>query len=105
MEVLVPLFFLCFIAYFVFSIFTKKGKGRLLGGKIVRTIDTEIKQSKGIARTTIRAHVIDRKKSVENSISIELNQHAFLAWSMMPINLSKEEAKTLVSMLQEAING
>ena len=105
MEILVPLFFAVFITYFVFSIFTKKGKGRLLGGRIIRTIDTEIKQSKGITRTTIRAHVINTKHEAENSISIELNQHAFLGWSMNAMSLTKSEAKILISMLQEAANG
>lgn len=105
MEIFVPLFFVVFIAYFVFSIFTKKGKGRLLGGTIVRTIGTEIKQSKGITRTTIRAHIIDMKHHAENSISIELNQHAFLGWSMNAMTLTKSEAKTLIEMLQEAADG
>ena len=74
-----------------------------MGGRIVQTIDTEIKQSKGISRSTIRAHIIHKKHEVENSISIELNHHAFFGWSIIPINLSKNEAKTLISMLQEAI--
>lgn len=105
MEIFVPLFFLAFVGYFLFSVFTKKGRGRFFGGKIRRTIETEIKQKNGISRSTIRAHVIDKKNEQEASVSIELNQHAFLAWSMMPINLSKTEAKTLISMLQEAVEG
>ena len=53
--------------------------------------------------STIRVHVIEKKKQIENAVSIELNQHAYLAWSMMPINLSKDDAKTLISMLEEAV--
>ena len=53
--------------------------------------------------STLRVHVIEKKKEVENSVSIELNQHAYLAWSMMPINLSKDEARELISMLEEAV--
>ena len=61
MELLFPLFFFGFIAYFVFTVFTKKGKGRLFGGRIVKTIDKEIKQKKGISNSTIRVHVIEKK--------------------------------------------
>ena len=103
MEILFPLFFVGFVGFFLYSVFTKKGKGRFFGGKILKTLDREIKQNKGIQKSTTRVHVIDKKREIENSVSIELNQHAYLAWSMMPINLSKAEARTLVSMLQEAI--
>ena len=103
MEVLFPLFFFGFIGYFLFVVFTKKGKGISFGGRIVKTLDKEIKQKQGISNTTIRVHVIKRKKEKNNAVSIELNQHAYLAWSMMPINLSKNEVVELISMLEEAV--
>ena len=105
MELLFPLFFFGFIAYFVFTVFTKKGKGRLFGGRIVKTIDKEIKQKKGISNSTIRVHVIEKKEQKDNAIGIELNFHAYLAWSMTPINLSKNDARDLISMLVEAVSG
>ena len=103
MDILFPLFFIGFVGFFVYSVFTKKGRGRFFGGKILKTIDTEIKSRKGMMNSTIRVHVIEKKKQIENAVSIELNQHAYLAWSMMPINLSKDDAKTLISMLEEAV--
>jgi len=98
MEFLFPILFFGLVGYFIFMIFTKKGRGMILGGKIVKTIDDEIKQREGIGSTTIRVHVIERKKQIDHSVAIELNQHAYLAWSMMPIKLSKDEARQLISM-------
>lgn len=105
MEFLVPLFFVAFVGYFIFSVFTKKGKGRLFGGKVLRTLDKEIKQKSGISNSTIRVHVIGKKETKEKSVGVEHNQHAFLAWSMTPISLTKTETRELISRLQEAVNG
>jgi len=105
MELLIPLFVVAFVAYFIFSVFTKKGKGRFFGGKILRTLDQEVKQKNGISNCTIRVHVIGKKETKENTVGIELSQHAFLAWSMTPISLTKTEAGELISMLQEAVKG
>jgi len=75
----------------------------MFGGKILKTIDRQIKKRKGLLNTTLRVHVIGKKQEIEHSISIELNQHAYLAWNMMPISLSKSEAIELISMLEEAV--
>ncbi len=75
----------------------------MFGGKIADTMDEEIKRRKGIATTTIRVHSIEKKDEVEKSIGIEVTQNAILGWSMNPINLSKSETLTLISMLQEAV--
>ena len=97
------LLFFGFIALFLFIVFTKTGRGWMFGGKIVKTLDREIKQKDGIQSTTIRVHVVEKKKEPVNSVAIELTESAKLAWSMKPITLNKEEASQLISMLQEAV--
>ncbi len=97
-------FVVAFVLFFLFLVFTKKGRGLMLGGRIIRTVKGEIKQRAGIARTVIRVHVIGRKKEPEHRVSIELTQSAILAWSMTPIQLTKPEATKLIAMLSEAVD-
>lgn len=94
---------LAFVAFFVFifwSLFSKSGKGRLLGGKILTTAKDEIIKKEGISKTALRAHLVEAKDGTKH-VGLELSQNAKLAASMTPIKLSKQEAETLISMIRE----
>ncbi len=101
---LVWLFVIVFVGFFLFSIFTKKGKGMMFGGKILDMLSDTITQKDGLSKTTIRVHLIEKKKQREKFVGIELTDNAKLAWSMRPLTFSRAEAQQLVNMLNEAIS-
>lgn len=107
METLMDnIFILVFAAFFVFvlySMFSKRGKGMMLGGEIVDTATSEIDQSSGMLSTKIRAHVI-RSKTGNKHIGIEISENAKLGASMKPLKLTKREAEKLIGMLNEVVS-
>lgn len=102
MDNLLLIFFFGFVAFFIYSAFTKSGRGRMFGGKILKTSDDSIVQESGINKTTIKVHLIEKNHG-EKCVGVEIIDNAKLAWSMRPITFSKAEAQQLVSMLNEAI--
>ena len=97
------IFFFGILAFIVYSVFTKGGKGFLFGGKIIETLNDSIIQKRGITKTTIKIHIIEKKQK-EKYVGIELTENAKLSWSMKPVTISKEDAQKLVNMLNDAIN-
>ena len=89
-----------FFAYVLWSMFSKKGKGKMLGGTIIDTAKDEIVQKKGVATMALRAHVIEAKDGTRH-VGLELSENAKLAASVTPIKLSKKEAETLIGMIRE----
>jgi hypothetical protein len=97
-------FYLVFAGIFVFvlySLFTKHGKGRMLGGTITETLPDEIVQKKGMVTTTVRVHVVDSNQP-EKLVGVEISESAKLGASFKPISLSKSDALKLAGMLNEA---
>jgi hypothetical protein len=91
------------IAYGAFTLFTKKGKAILFGGRIIRTIEGAVSSSRGMATTTLQVHVLDGNASgIQSRIGLEISSRAFLSASMMPVVLSREDALKLAAMLQQA---
>jgi len=103
MDNLFYIFFFGFIAFFIYSVFTMSGKGRMFGGEIIGTLNDSIVQHSGLNKTTIKIHLIEKKQG-EKFVGIELTDNAKLAWSMRPITFSKAEAEQLAGMLNEAIS-
>lgn len=91
------------IAYVFYTMFTKSGKGRMLGGTIIDSSSEEIIQKSGMLTTAIRAHVVESKNKIKH-IGLEISEGAKLGASFKPIKLSKSEAETLIRMLSEAVS-
>ena len=99
-----------FIAFFVvfggmvaFTLFTSRGKGLMLGGKIMATASEEVRQSSGMLTTTVRAHVVEARGGGKH-VGIEISENAKLGASFKPLKLSKGEAETLIGMLNEVVS-
>jgi hypothetical protein len=95
-----------FAAYFAYSVFTKRGKGRMFGGEIVRTLLPTISKRRGMVRTNIKVHLAkpaDRPN--ERDVGIELSHSAVLAWNMTPITLTAQEASQLRELIDTALSG
>ena len=103
MSLVFGLIFVAFLAFVMWSMFSKAGKGKMLGGSILSSASQEITQSKGIQSTAIRAHTIQAKDGSRH-VGLELSQNAKLSARMIPIKLTKHEAETLSTMLSEVAN-
>lgn len=99
-DIILPLLCLGGLVFFCWSLFSKAGKGRLLGGTIVDTANDEITTKGGLAKVALRAHVVQTKNGSKH-IGLEVFQNSKLAVNLTPINLTKQEAETLIGMLRE----
>ena len=85
-----------------FGLFTKRGKGMMLGGRIVHSARDEVRQSRGLLRTALRAHVVEARDG-NRHVGIEIYESAKLGASFKPVQLSRSEARTLIGMLEEVV--
>lgn len=93
------------VAYIAYSVFTKRGKGRMFGGEIIKTLPPTISKRRGMVRTHIKVHLIkpsDRPN--ERDVGIELCHFAVLAWNMTPIILTAQEALQLNELIDAALD-
>jgi len=100
---IIPIIAIGIIGYVFYSMFTKSGKGKMLGGTIVETTSEEIEQKSGMLTTTVRAHVVEASAGNKH-VGLEISEGAKLGASYKPVKLSRSEAETLVRMLNEAIS-
>jgi hypothetical protein len=100
------IFFVGIAAYIAYSVFTKRGKGRMFGGEILKTLLPTISKKRGMMTTKIKVHLIkpaDRPN--ERDVGIEMSHSAILAWQMTPITLTSQEASQLKELIETALSG
>ena len=102
-EYFLFLLFLGFSGYALWSMFSKSGRGRMLGGEIIDSAADEIVQKEGALTSTIRAHVIQTTSNTKH-VGLEISENAKLGASFRPMKLSKKEAETLVKMINEVLS-
>jgi len=96
--------FLAAFGWIIFGIFTKRGREiSIYGGKVVRTVDDEIDQSKGMVRSKIKVHKVQKKNEIETAVVVERSSKMPLAFGIDTMNLSRAETLQLISMLQRAL--
>ncbi len=96
--------FSTFIGWVLYSNFTKKGRGLVLGGEIEKTLDREVENSEGFVKTKIKVHILKPTNSEENRIIIEYLNKSKMHWNSTDINLSKNEVKEMCKLLNEALD-
>lgn len=101
--ILFPLVFAAFFAFVLWSAFSRKGKGRMLGGSIETTAAHQVSRADGLVKTTIRAHTIVANDGSRH-VGLELSRNAKLGFQVTPIKLTRQEAETLIHMLREVTN-
>ena len=100
-----PLIFLGFIASIILYSYLRYGgiKAAMFGARIRRTVD-EIRVRKGsLVRMKLRVHSLEDSSSAEPRVGLELVTTAVLSYSMMPVSLSREEARELCQFLSDAL--
>ncbi|WGL17729.1 hypothetical protein PVT68_05390 [Microbulbifer bruguierae] len=98
------LFYFAIAGFFglaVWQLFTKNGRGKVLGGSIVETLSEQVVYKKGAKTTEITVHVIAHGMP-QKLVGIEIKEKAFAGFSLKPISLSKAEALRLAKLLTEA---
>ena len=105
LERFIWIFLVAFLAaYFAYSVFTKRGKGRLFGGEIIKTFEPMIEKRNGLTTTKIKVYLIKpHKRPQKIDIGIELSNSAMLAWSMTPITLTPAEALQFKGLIERGI--
>ncbi|WP_374961640.1 hypothetical protein [Spongiibacter tropicus] len=83
----------------LFVMLTRRGKGMLFGGRIIKTYDGVSAKRRMIA-SKIKVHVIDG--GGENKVGLELVTTSLGSYQMMPATLPAAEARKLAAMLLEA---
>ncbi|TGD70531.1 hypothetical protein E4634_21015 [Mangrovimicrobium sediminis] len=96
-------FIVVFFIFVMYSMFTRKGRGMILGGNIVSTSGEEIEQKSGMISRRILSHTVEAKDGTKH-VGIEISENAMLGKSLKSIRLSRQEAEKFVRMLNESIS-
>ena len=104
-----PFIFFAFLAFviglFVFKIFKNGGfKAAMFGAPIVRTVGEIAASSPSrIMSVAVKVHVLGGE-SPDKAVGLEFVAKSFASYQMMPVSLSKIEAKKLIMLLESAAN-
>jgi hypothetical protein len=87
------------LAWVVFIFFTKRGRGVLFGGRIVKTFDGVAAKRK-ILSHRIRIHAVE--SGAHRLVGLEISSSSVASYQMLPLTLPAHEAKQLAQLLIEA---
>lgn len=92
------------VGTFIFKTIKNGGfKAALFGAEITNTYGEVTAASKKSVKTTFRIHSLQSSAN-EKLIGVEMINKTFASYHMMPITLSKEESRKLITLLQKAID-
>lgn len=91
------------VANFLFKILKNGGlRAALFGAKIDKTVGEVSVAGKKLFKSTLKVHAM-RGESDRKLIGIEFVQKSIASYQMLPITLSLEESKLLITLLQAAV--
>lgn len=99
--------FFGFMAFVFFMGFSKFGRGKMLGGKIIWSGKEHLLEESKFSgmKSLIQVHGVESKKPCsENKVGIEFRSRSYMHFSTHPISLSTEQAKELIEELNSAIS-
>jgi hypothetical protein len=99
---LLPLLFIVVAVVALVGIARFGLKGSLFGARIAHTIGEARGARQRVGSLVLRVHVLERG-SPDRAIGIEVVGRTPLSYQMLPISLSAEETRNLISMLQQAV--
>jgi len=76
--------------------------GALLGGRISNTVGEVELRSSALTSRVLKVHVLETKSDVTPQVALAIVSKAPLAASMVPIKLSRDQARQLASLLEKA---
>jgi hypothetical protein len=94
-------FFALVVGYMFYQVATKGFKGAIFGGQIEKTYGTIEQEATGITGGRLKVHRLNIKGT--RKIGIEVVFTSWLSWQMLPVKLSKENARRLIEALTAAV--
>jgi hypothetical protein len=76
--------------------------GAMLGGRIVNTVGEIALRSSAFTSSVLKVHVFETKSDVTPQVALTIVSKAPLAVSMVPYKLSRDQAKQLAVLLEQA---
>jgi len=97
--------FLGFLSFVVFMAFSKYGRGKALGGKIVWSGKEHLLDESSVGtKFIVQVHGVETKDQLQkNKVGIELRSKSFTHLSIRPVSLSIDQATELSEELNNAI--
>ncbi|WP_028781297.1 hypothetical protein [Shewanella sp. 38A_GOM-205m] len=96
------IFFVVFFAVLIwvlFVFFTKKGKGIMFGGKIIKTYDG-VSAKRKIFSNKVKVHAVDG--GAVRFVGLEISVSSIGSYQMIPVTFPANEARQLAALLIEA---
>lgn len=99
------LVFVLIAASFLFKFF-KHGsfKGAMFGSAIDRTVGEVIVDRGTMVTTLLRVHVLSGDAASGTTVGVEFVAKSFASYQMLPFSLTKDEARTLIGLLESALS-
>ena len=93
--------FALFAGGMLYRVVTKGWKGALFNARIAKSYGTIEEEGNAFAGGRLRVHLLETDH--ERKIGIELVFTSWLSWQMMPVKLSKANARQLIDDLSAAV--
>ena len=90
------------VLWVAFSFLTKRGRGMMFGGTIIKSWDGVAGKRK-IVTARVKVHAVDSSTNAR-IVGLELSNSTFGSYQMVPISLSATEALALARLIEQAAN-
>lgn len=88
------------VLWVAFVFLTKRGRGIMFGGKIIKSWDG-VSGKRKIITSRVKVHAVDAAPSVR-FVGLEISAATFGSYQMMPITLPASEALELARLIEQA---
>jgi hypothetical protein len=104
MEFIAPILFAAFFGYVLWTLFSRKGRGKALGGEIVWSGPEKKVGGTSLSKEVVTVHLIRTSNPSDPfSIGVEYRATALMAASTTPIKLTTEQAGELARDIDKAL--
>ncbi|GAB5407444.1 MAG: hypothetical protein Aurels2KO_56750 [Aureliella sp.] len=93
------IFFFTVLGWVLFVFFTKRGKGIMFGGRIIKTFDG-ISAKRKIFSNKVKVHAVDG--GTVRFVGLEISTSSIGSYQMIPVTFPASEARQLALLLIEA---
>lgn len=98
-EVIFFVFFFAVLGWMLFAFFTKRGKGIMFGGRIIKTYDG-VSAKRRLFSNKVKVHAVDGGSM--RFVALEISVSSFGGYQMIPVTFPASDARRLAETLIEA---
>ena len=104
-EILFLAIFVGVLLYFAYSIIRNRGfRGAMFGAPVVSSLGEVSIARRGFGSQKLKVHILGGESPSDRSVGLELTSFGPGSFSMTPIRLSLAEVRTLIGLLEKAID-